>query len=190
MINYSELFLSNSLLQDCFFTFVPALIIIHKNMIERTLIILKPSALQRRLIGEIIQRFEKKGFIICGMKLMQLDEKILDDHYSHLLEKPFYPRIKKSMMASPVLVMCVSGVSAIPVVHSMAGVTNGRNAAPGTIRGDFSMSVQENVIHTSDSAKTAKEEISRFFAPEELFEYNIATLHYLYSDDEVDLNQN
>ena len=122
--------------------------------------------------------------------MMQLDERILDEHYSHLIEKPFYPRIKKSMMASPVLVMCVSGVNAIPVVHAMAGVTNGRIAAPGTIRGDFSMSVQENVIHTSDSAKTAKEEIARFFAPEELFDYNIATLHHLYSDDEVDLNQN
>ena len=156
---------------------------------EKTLVILKPSALQRRLMGAIIQRFEQKGFIICGMKMMQLDEKILDEHYSHLTEKPFYPRIKKSMMASPVLVLCVSGVNAIPVVHSMAGVTNGRIAAPGTIRGDFSMSVQENVIHTSDSAKTAKEEISRFFSSEELFDYNIATLIYLYSDDEVVLNQ-
>lgn len=90
-------------------------------------------------------------------------------------------------MSSPVVVCCVQGVNAIPVVHAMAGVTNGRSAAPGTIRGDFSLSVQENVIHTSDSAKTAKEEIGRFFSPEEIFEYDIATLHYLYADDEVAL---
>ena len=154
---------------------------------ERTLIILKPSALQRRLLGAIIQRLEQKGFILCGMKMMQLSEKILDEHYAHLTEKPFYPRIKKSMMSAPVVVCCVEGVNAIPVVHAMAGVTNGRVAAPGTIRGGCSMSVQENVIHTSDSAQTAKEEIARFFAPEELFEYNIATLHYLYADDEVDM---
>lgn len=154
---------------------------------ERTLIILKPSALQRRLIGEILTRFERKGFIISGMKMMKLDEKILDEHYAHLTDKPFYPRIKKSMMSSPVVVCCVQGVNAIPVVHAMAGVTNGRSAAPGTIRGDFSMSVQENVIHTSDSAKTAKEEIARFFSPDEIFDYDIATLHYLYADDEVAL---
>lgn len=156
---------------------------------ERTLVILKPSALQRRLVGEILSRFERKGFILCGMKMMQLDDKILDEHYSHLTDKPFYPRIKKSMKSAPVVVCCLQGVNAIPVVHAMAGVTNGRSAAPGTIRGDFSMSVQENVIHTSDSAKTAKEEISRFFAPEELFDYNIATLHYLYSDEEVELKE-
>jgi nucleoside-diphosphate kinase len=157
---------------------------------ERTLVILKPSALQRRLIGEIVKRFEHKGFILCGMKMMQLDEKILDEHYSHLVDKPFYPRIKKSMMAAPVVVLCLEGVNAIPVIHAMAGVTNGRMAAPGTIRGDFSMSVQENVIHTSDSAKTAKEEIARFFKPEELFSYNIATFGYLYSEDEVQQKEN
>ncbi|MDO5570649.1 MAG: nucleoside-diphosphate kinase [Bacteroidales bacterium] len=156
---------------------------------ERTLVILKPSALQRRLVGEILSRFEKKGFILCGMKMMQLDEQILDEHYAHLVGKAFYPRIKKSMMKAPVVVCCLQGVNAIPVVHAMAGVTNGRNAAPGTIRGDFSMSVQENVIHTSDSAKTAQEEINRFFAPEELFDYDIATLHFLYSDDEVEMKE-
>lgn len=156
---------------------------------ERTLVILKPSALQRRLVGEILTRLEHKGFILCGMKMMQLDEKILDEHYAHLVNKPFYPRIKKSMMEAPVVVCCLQGVNAIPVIRDMAGVTNGRVAAPGTIRGDFSMSVQENVIHTSDSSKTAKEEISRFFKPEEIFDYNIATLHYLYSDDEVDLEE-
>ncbi|MEG1617240.1 MAG: nucleoside-diphosphate kinase [Bacteroidales bacterium] len=157
---------------------------------ERTLVILKPSALQRRLIGEILSRFERKGFILCGMKMMQLTDEILDEHYAHLVDKPFYPRIKKSMKSAPVVVCCLQGVNAIPVIHAMAGVTNGRNAAPGTIRGDFSMSVQENVIHTSDSAKTAKEEIARFFSPEEIFEYNIATLHYLYADDEVEMNEN
>lgn len=154
---------------------------------ERTLVILKPSALNRRLVGEIVTRFERKGLYIVGMKMMQLDDKILDEHYSHLVGKPFYPRIKASMMQSPVIVLCLEGVNAIPTVHAMAGVTNGRNAAPGTIRGDYSMSVQENVVHTSDSAKTAEDEIARFFKPEELFNYKIATLRFLYSDEELDI---
>ncbi len=155
------------------------------NIMERTLVILKPSAVQRGLIGRILNRFEEKGFIICGLKMMQLNETILDQHYAHLVEKSFYPRIRKSMMSSPVIVCCLEGVNAIRVIHSMAGVTNGREAVAGTIRGDYSLSIQENVIHTSDSPKTASEEIARFFSPEELFNYKLTCFHYLYADDEA-----
>ena len=152
---------------------------------ERTLVILKPSAVQRGLIGRILNRFEEKGFIIAGLKMMQLNEQILDEHYAHLVNKSFYPRIRRSMMSSPVVICCLEGVNAIRVIHSIAGVTNGREATPGTIRGDFSLSIQENVIHTSDSPKTATEEIARFFSPEELFNYKLSCFSFLYAEDEV-----
>ena len=152
--------------------------------LEKTLVILKPSAVQRGLIGEITTRFERKGLRLAGMKMMQLTDELLNEHYAHLSEKPFFQRVKNSMMASPVIVCCYEGVDAIQVVRSMTGATNGRVAIPGTIRGDFSVSSQENIVHTSDSPKTAIEEINRFFKPEELFEYKQVHMQYLYHTDE------
>ena len=131
--------------------------------LERTLVILKPSAVQRGLIGEITSRFERKGLRLVGMKMMQLTDDILNEHYAHLSERPFFQRVKESMMASPVVACCYEGVDAIQIVRSMTGATNGRVAVPGTIRGDYSVSSQENIIHTSDSPKTAAEEVKRFF---------------------------
>ena len=144
--------------------------------LERTLVILKPSTVQRGLIGEITHRFERKGLRLAGMKMMQLTEDLLNEHYAHLAGKPFFSRVKASMMACPVIVCCYEGVDAIQVVRSMTGATNGRVAIPGTIRGDYCVSSQENIIHTSDSPKTAIEEIERFFKPEELFEYERAVI--------------
>lgn len=155
--------------------------------LEKTLVILKPSAVQRGLIGEITTRFERKGLRLAGMKMMQLTDELLNEHYAHLSEKPFFQRVKNSMMASPVIVCCYEGVDAIQVVRSMTGATNGRVAIPGTIRGDFSVSSQENIVHTSDSPKTAIEEINRFFKPEELFEYKQVYMPYLYHTDEYQL---
>lgn len=155
--------------------------------LEKTLVILKPSAVQRGLIGEITTRFERKGLRLAGMKMMQLTDELLNEHYAHLSEKPFFQRVKNSMMASPVIVCCYEGVDAIQVVRSMTGATNGRVAIPGTIRGDFSVSSQENIVHTSDSPKTAIEEINRFFKPEELFEYKQVHMSYLYHTDEYQL---
>lgn len=155
--------------------------------LEKTLVILKPSAVQRGLIGEITTRFERKGLRLAGMKMMQLTDELLNEHYAHLSEKPFFQRVKNSMMASPVIVCCYEGVDAIQVVRSMTGATNGRVAIPGTIRGDFSVSSQENIVHTSDSPKTAIEEINRFFKPEELFEYKQVHMTYLYHTDEYQL---
>ena len=155
--------------------------------LETTLVILIPSAVQRGLIGEITTRFERKGLRLAGMKMMQLTDELLNEHYAHLSEKPFFQRVKNSMMASPVIVCCYEGVDAIQVVRSMTGATNGRVAIPGTIRGDFSVSSQENIVHTSDSPKTAIEEINRFFKPEELFEYKQVHMPYLYHTDEYQL---
>jgi nucleoside-diphosphate kinase len=148
---------------------------------ERTLVIIKPGAVQRNLIGEIITRFERKGLQLQGLKMIQIDDRILAEHYAHLIDKPFFPTICNSMKASPVIVCCWAGVDAVQVVRNMTGVTNSRNAQPGTIRGDFGMSMQENIIHTSDSVENAAIELARFFRPEEMFDYPIATQQFVYS---------
>lgn len=151
---------------------------------EQTLVILKTSAIHRGLIGKIINRFQEKGLIITGLKMMQLDETILREHYAHLVEKPFFPSLLQSMMATPVIVMCLEGKDAVEVVRLMTGATNGRKALPGTIRGDFSMSGQENIIHASDSVENGKIELARFFKPEEIFSYVPSDLRFYYSPDE------
>lgn len=151
---------------------------------EKTLVLLKPSCLERGLIGEVISRIERKGIIICGLKMIQLDENILKSHYSHLVDKPFFPDLCASMMASPVVALCLKGIDIVSVFREMTGVTNGRKAAPGTIRGDLSMSGSLNIIHASDSVENAKIEIDRFFKPEEIFDYDFITRRFIYSDDE------
>jgi len=150
-----------------------------------TLVILKPSAVQRGILGEVIARFEKKGIQIVGMKMVCLTDETLEEHYAHLLNKPFYGRIKDSMQASPVLIMALKGVDVINVVRKLSGVTNGREAEPGTIRGDYSMSVQENIVHASDSAETAAAELERFFSEGEIFDYELRLGPYYYANDEL-----
>ena len=152
---------------------------------EQTLCILKPSAVGRFLMGEIIARIERKGLIISGMKMMQLDEQILREHYAHLVDKPFFPEIVKSMTATPVVVVCISGVDAVSVFRAMTGVTNGRQAAPGTVRGDFCMSNQANIVHASDSVENAAVELRRFFRPEEIFDWKPDQVAYLYGSGET-----
>ena len=152
---------------------------------EKTLVIIKPGAIQRGLIGEVVRRFEQKGLQVCGLKMIQLTDQILEEHYAHIADKPFFPRVKNAMKATPVIVICLKGMDASHVVHRLAGATNGREAALGTIRGDLSMSMQWNVIHTSDSIKTADAEIMRFFKEEEIFEYKQSYLEFLYSEDEL-----
>ncbi len=154
------------------------------KIMERTLVILKPSCIERGLIGEVIGRIEKRGLVIGGIKMMQLEEGILREHYSHLVDKPFFPSIVASMTACPVIVMCLRGVDVVRVFREMTGVTNGRKAAPGTLRGDFCMSGSLNIIHASDSVENAEIELARFFKPEELFDYMPATLPFIYEKDE------
>lgn len=149
-----------------------------------TLAILKPSAIQRGILGEVISRFEKKGLQIVGMKMLNLTDNQLETHYSHLVDKPYFGRIKDSMQASPVIVMALKGVDAVNVVRKITGATNGREASPGTIRGDFSVSIQENIVHTSDSAETADIELKRFFETDEIFNYSQFNIKSIYAGDE------
>lgn len=151
---------------------------------QTTLVILKPSTVQRGLSGEIISRFEKKGFQLVGVKMTTLSDSLLDEHYSHLKETPYFGRIKAGMQTSPVIVMALRGVDAVEVVRKMTGVTNGRHAEPGTIRGDYSMSIQENIVHASDSVEMAEIELKRFFSDSEIFAYPQLMLPYLYANDE------
>lgn len=152
--------------------------------LEKTLVLLKPCTVQRALMGEIIQRFEKKGLRICGMKMMQLTDEVLSEHYTHLAEKEFFQRVKDSMMVTPVVALALEGVGAVEAVRTITGPTTGRKAPAGTIRGDYSMSFQENIVHASDSLETAEVELKRFFKPEEIFEYRPATFDFLYANDE------
>ncbi|MGP1625543.1 nucleoside-diphosphate kinase [Prevotella koreensis] len=151
---------------------------------EKTLVLLKPSCVQRQLIGEILNRFERRGLRIAGLKMMQLDDAILREHYSHLADKPFFPTLAASMQVSPVVALALEGIDAVQVVRTMTGVTNGRAAAPGTIRGDYSVSNQQNIVHASDSPENAAIELKRFFRPEEIFEYTSGAREYIYGADE------
>lgn len=152
---------------------------------EKTLIILKPDAITRGLIGEITSRLEKKGLKLVGCKMTQLNRLILDTHYAHLVGKSFYERIANFMASLPVIIQCWEGVDAVSVVREITGVTNGREAKPGTIRGDYSMSVQCNLVHASDSSDAAHEEIKRFFSDAEIFTYESPLQNYLYAYDEL-----
>lgn len=152
---------------------------------EKTLILLKPCTVQRGLIGEVIHRFERKGLRIKGLKMMQLDENILNEHYAHLADRPFFQWVKDAMMATPVVAMCVEGTDAVEVVRNITGATNGRKAAPGTIRGDYAMSGQENIVHASDSKENAEIELHRFFKEEEIFDYPYPLRDFFYSPDGI-----
>ena len=151
---------------------------------EKTLILIKPNAIQRGLTGDIVTRFERKGLRIVGMKMMFMTDELVKEHYAHLVERPFFPYLKASMQAAPLIACCLEGAEAVDTVRLMVGATNSRKALPGTIRGDFSMSGEQNVVHASDSVENALVEISRFFKPEELFDYNSAVTCFEYGGEE------
>jgi len=151
---------------------------------QRTLVIFKPDALNRGLVGEILHRFERKGLKIIGIKMVHLDDDILQDHYAHIKDKPFYAGLKRFMQSTPSIVCALDGLNAVSVVRNLAGVTKGYDALPGTIRGDFSISKQCNVIHASDSETAGVIEVKRFFAESELFEYEKVDLEFIYDDEE------
>ena len=152
---------------------------------ERTLVIIKPCALQRGLAGEILTRFERKGLKIVALKMYRFTREKCAEHYSHLVQKPFYPIIEASMMAAPVILVCFEGIDAVAVVREMTGSTNGRQAQPGTVRGDYCMSHQENIIHASDSLQSAQTELARFFDEGDFFDYSTPLLPFLYAEDEL-----
>jgi len=136
--------------------------------IERTFTIIKPGALQRRLVGEIISRFETKGFRILAMKTMRISLEIAEKHYSEHIGKPFYEPLLKYMTSDPAVVMVLERENAITSLRKLAGATNPDSAEPGTIRGDYGVTTKKNIVHASDSIETAVREISIFFKPEEI----------------------
>lgn len=149
---------------------------------EKSLIIIKPDAVQRNLIGEIISRFEKKGLKITGMKMMSIEDVILEEHYSHIKDKPFFPGIRDFMKACPVVVMAVEGINAISSIRLLVGVTKAWEADAGTIRGDYSLSTQSNIVHASDSIENGEIEVARFFAKNEIFDYKKIDADFIYAE--------
>ena len=135
---------------------------------ERTLVLLKPDAVQRRLMGEIIRRIEQKNLNIVAMKMIRIDKNLAETHYEEHREKPFFRELIDFITAGPVVAMVVEGPDAVSVVRRMMGATNPFQAEPGTIRGDFGLDLTANLIHGSDSVESAKIEIRRFFQPEEI----------------------
>jgi nucleoside-diphosphate kinase len=147
---------------------------------ERTLIILKPDALQRGLAGEIIKRLESKGLKLIGAKMMRLDSALLQAHYAHLIDKPFYAGIEEFMQSSPVVVMAWEGFECVNSVRVIVGATNPRQADAGTIRGDLAIGQGRNLIHASDSKESGEKEINRFFNKNEIFEYDKSEYLHIY----------
>ena len=139
---------------------------------ETTLILLKPDAVERGLIGTVINRLEAKGLKICGLKMMELSEEIINEHYDFLMDKPFFPSIKGYMSRTPVVALAVGGANAISTVRTLTGATNPQEALPGSIRGDLGLTIDGNIIHASDSAETAEVELKRFFGGSDIFEYS------------------
>ncbi len=160
-----------------------------KGLHEKTLVIVKPDAVQRGLVGDIVTRFEKKGLKIVGMKMMRLDEAVLREHYSHIADKPFFPGVSNFMQHSPVVVLCLEGLEVVEAIRLITGITKARNAEAGSIRGDLAMSVACNVIHASDTVENAKSEVRRFFADEELFDYSKSEYEFVYIQDERESNR-
>ncbi len=149
---------------------------------EKSLIIIKPDAIQRNLIGEIISRMEKKGLKILGIKMMDLHDALIEEHYAHIKDKPFFPGIRDFMKATPVIVMAVEGVNAVSAIRLLVGPTKAWEGAAGTIRGDFSLSTQSNLVHASDSVEAGEVEIARFFKKDEIFAYDRIDTDFVYAE--------
>lgn len=140
-------------------------------MVERTFALLKPDAIQRGLAGEILQRFERRGLKIVAMKLTRVSRSLGESYYAEHKGKPFYEPLMAYITSGPVVAMVLEGDGAVAIVRKMMGKTNSAEAEPGTIRGDYALTIGRNVIHGSDSPESAKREIGFFFKPEELLEY-------------------
>lgn len=153
-------------------------------MLERTLILFKPDAVQRRLCGKLLARLEDKGLKIIGLKMLQVTKELSARHYAEHVSKPFYPLLEQFITSGPVVALVAEGPSAVSVVRGMMGPTNGAQAAPGTIRGDFGISRQMNLMHGSDGVEAAKKEIAVYFRPEELLNYETTLAGWVCADDE------
>ena len=151
---------------------------------QRSLVLLKPDCVQRRLIGEMISRFEAKGLRIVAMKLMQITPELSKQHYAEHVSKPFYPGLEAFIISSPVVALAVEGLEAIGVIRNMLGATSGLKAAPGTIRGDYSSSRQMNLVHASDGEEAAARELKLYFKDSEFCNYEHLLGSVLQASDE------
>lgn len=139
---------------------------------ERTLVLIKPDGLKRRLAGEILQRFEKKGLTVRALKLLQVSEEMAKKHYSVHSDKPFFGELIEYITSSPIIALILEGRNAISVVRNLSGSTDGSKAAPGTIRGDYANSIQANIVHASDSQESYEHEYRIFFSNDEIFSFD------------------
>lgn len=150
-------------------------------MNERTFIAVKPDGVQRRLVGDIVRRFEKKGFKLVAIKLLKASEELLREHYWELRNRPFYNRLVKDMSSGPIVAMVWQGLDVVKTGRKMMGVTNPADSMPGTIRGDFGVETRRNVIHGSDSVESALREISLWFRETELSSWDVCCNDWIYS---------
>ena len=153
-------------------------------MIERSLILFKPDAVQRRITGKLLTRLEDKGLKLIGMKLLQITPELSKKHYAEHVSKPFYPNLEAFITAGPVIAVAVEGPSAVEVVRGMMGPTSGIKAPPGTVRGDFGQSRQCNLMHGSDSVEAAQRELAIYFKPEELVSWKVTLDEWVCAPDE------
>lgn len=151
---------------------------------QRTLVLLKPDCVQRRLMGNIIGRFEDKGLNIVAMKMIQVTPEMSQKHYAEHVEKPFYPSLESFITSAPVVAMAIDGLEVITVVRDMLGATSGLKAAAGSIRGDYSSSRQMNLVHASDSPESAARELELYFDSSELCDYEPVATEFLKAADE------
>jgi nucleoside-diphosphate kinase len=151
------------------------------DTMEQTFALIKPDAFQRNLVGRIISRFEEKGLQLVAAKLIHLNDDIISKQYQHLADKPFFPEIRDFMTKSPVLATVWRGADCVETVRRLCGITKAREANPGTIRGDWAMSVMCNLVHASDSRENADFEISLYFSKEEILDYERNMTPFLYS---------
>lgn len=151
---------------------------------QRTLVLLKPDCVQRRLVGRIIARFEDKGLNLIAMKMLQVTPDLAQQHYVEHVEKPFYPSLEEFITSAPIVAMVIEGLEVIQVVRDMLGATSGLKAASGTIRGDFSSSRQMNLVHASDGPEAAAREIDLYFSEAEVTPYEAVATAFLRASDE------
>ena len=152
--------------------------------------LMKPDALQRNLIGEILSRFERKGLKIVGMKMIHVGDLLVEEHYGQYKDKPFFGSIKEYITSAPIIAIVLAGINAISAVRLIVGPTKGYEADAGSIRGDFSMSQQANLVHASDSKETAEIEVQRFFNVDEIFDYERPDSPFIYSDAYYEVREN
>lgn len=153
-------------------------------MLQRSLVLLKPDCIERRLMGQILARFEAKGFNIVALKMLRITPELSKQHYAEHVSKPFYGSLEDFITSAPVVAVAVEGLDVIRVIREMLGATNGLNAAPGTIRGDFSSSRQMNLVHASDSPESAARELELYFSAEDFCEHELMLTPALRSSDE------